>query len=369
MRYIYIFLLLIGVAIIIVGLLSFTGKKQVFPTVAQHKTPVPTIAQRVTPTAIPHASFLYYDQTPVYSSLYIVDPATGEKQGVYGATVNEVFEDFILYNQQLYIKGNLSFGILNLVTHYFYHIDQSQIPLTASPDQSKAVYLEDSANSLQFKITQSNKKDVLIPSSQQGGIVYKPLCWVNNNTAVILKFQNQLFTLDVRKKTFTPDYQSPQQTQAVSIYCNSNTNTLYFLTKSALFSQPVQSMTVTQVPNTNQLPNAISNLVFPYNSTQQVALVAIGSTLLKLNLTNGMQQTVYTASQSATVTPFLWDSPYIIFTTQGENDQGQSYTSGTIMNQKNKQTTIFVSHQSTTIPQIGSIIPITWLPVSFSTFQ
>src|SRR5579863_6308599 len=120
MRFIYLFLLAIAVIIIIVGLLSLVGKKQILPTAARHKAPVPTIANQITPAALPHASFLYYDRTPVNDALYIVDPETGDKQGVYGATINELFEGFLLYNQQIYIKGSLSFGILNILTHYFY---------------------------------------------------------------------------------------------------------------------------------------------------------------------------------------------------------------------------------------------------------
>lgn len=376
MRYFYIFLLFSGIILVIGELLSFHAKVTVSPAAANHKAPIPTIAPQVTPPSAPaYAPLLYYEQTPDTIALTIVDPATGDKQGVYDATVNEVFENFLPYNQLLYIKGNLSFGILNLLTHFFYHIDKSQIPLISSPDQSKAVYFEAQTaiaginQAPHFTITQPNSKDITIQITQSPAITYQPLCWINNNTAVLFRFQNQLFMLNLSKKTFTPDYQSPQQTQAVSIFCNPVTNILYFLTKSGIYRQQVNSNTVTEIPNSNQFAGSLTNIVFPYNSKQQDGLIAIGNTLLAINLVNGTEQTIYSANQSATVTPFFWDSSFIIFTTKGVDGQGKSYLEGDILNQKNMHVNTFATQQSSSISQVGTILPITLLPRALNTYQ
>ena len=74
------------------------------------------------------------------------------------------------------------------------------------------------------------------------------------------------------------------------------------------------------------------------------------------------QKTLYTATDSATLVPYLWQEGAIVYTQQNTlPENGQYYLAGKELNTVTQVDSLFARHQSSNPASLGLISPIDWM--------
>ncbi len=359
------FLAVVGI-ILVFGLSILMGQKPHLPKISTSK--VPTIT--VTPTPTPQTTFLYYDYNNSFDRLYQYTIESNSQQGIYGAYETKPnqtpYTSFSIFNSHLYLQNTTSAANLNLVSHFLYPVETTSLPLTVSPSNSKAIFVtkvidpNTKQNTSEFQLqTISSSTPQEIPYIQELGSNPQPICWSHYETSVIFQTQlGHLYLFSLEKKTATRIFTTPVANIA-NIYCNSETNTLYYQTYNGLFSQKFTQQVSSQINISDSTLKQLQLLIFPSDLTKNIALTSFKDKLMTLNLQNGETQTLYTATDSATLIPYLWKGNEIIYTQQSnQTEQGEYYLAGKVFDTKNNSDNTFAYHQANKIINLGEIIPI-----------
>lgn len=340
-----------------------------------HLLPQFTATPAVTPvpTAPLLSTFLFDDNSGSYESISSYTIETLSKQGIYGqpSSLSALPSAFSLFTSQLYLQGQKTAGILNISNHFFYPTSLGSLPLTVSPTHTKALFVSTTVNP-KTKLSTSQFRLQTATATVSAYLSYpavlstnpNPLCWSHDENTVVFTTPSQNTLLfyslnDQKAKTATL---SATLSGYAHVYCNSNTNSLYFTTKNAVYKQGFNQATATLLP---VMPQTFDQTpVFSPDSSDTI-LIGAGNALMQVDLDKNTSKTIYTATDSATLIPYLWKDGTIVYTQQNlKPENGQYYLAGKVLDTTTQVDSVFARHQSANASGLGSITPITWIDVS-----
>ena len=331
--------------------------------------PANTTTVTVSPTPAAQTSFVYADNSGSYQSISSFTLQTLQKNGIYGTPVtpDTSYAAFYLYANQVFLQGLKSAGIVNLGSHFFYPISLAQVPFSVSPSHTKALFLTSSTdprtrittNHFSLQTTSATKSAALVYPAIVGNTP-QPVCWSQDeNTVVFTNPQKSLFFYSLNKQTAMPATLSATLSHYTHVYCNSFDNTLYFTTPAALYKQTFTAATPTQLPAS---PSVLSQIPLFSQSVSDTVLVASKGALMQVDLAKNTSKELYTATDSATLVPYLWQGSTIVYTQQNVTaENGQYYLAGKVLDTSRQIDTVFARHQSASSASLGTIAPIGWL--------
>jgi hypothetical protein len=330
-------------------------------------TTTPSIS--TTPTPTPQTTFLYDDNNGSYQSISTYTLETALKEGVYGEPTSSTttYTNFNLYNGQIYLKGANSSAIINLDNHFFYPVNVSQIPYTISPSYTKELFItsitdpKTKINSQQFILqtsTATTASALTYPSVI--GEAPQPLCWSHDeNTIVFSTPQKALFYYSLTNQKAKQASLSAQLNRYTNVYCNSNTDTLYFITQNSVYKKGFGQLTSQKL----SISPSLFTVAPLFSSTlPDTILVGSANALLQVDLDKNITKQLYVATDSAAITPYLWQGNSIVYTQENiKPESGQYYLIGKIFDTASQVDTVFAKHQANTITSLGNITPFAWL--------
>lgn len=357
-------------ALVVIGVIGLF-----FLSLALHKAPhfsMPHLASNTvstTPTPVPQTAFLFADNPGSYLTISSLTLETGLKTGIYGAPASPdtSYSTFYLYAGQIYLDGPKAAGLVSLGSHFFYPIPFEQVPFSVSPSHTKALFFS-SVTDPKSKIVANHFSLQTTTATISASLAYpdvigntpQPLCWSQDESNIVFTNpQKALFFYNLSRQAATPASLSAAVAQYTNVYCNSADNSLYFATAKGIYKQKFAQSNPTQLLAS---PGVLSQKPVFSSDQPDTILIATNSALTQVNLANNDSKTLYTATDSATLVPYLWQDGAIVYTQENSlPESGQYYLAGKVLDTTKQVNTVFARHQSSNPSSLGTISPIDWI--------